>query len=232
MATRFMRRSITFIGLLLIASLVTASDFVVNGIPYKIISPTEVQVTKREEPFSGVVQIPASVMHASLSYTVSEIGEKAFFSSTGMTEVRLPHTLKKIGDNAFALCFSLRRITIPESVEHIGTGAFQSCNGPDTLHIPATVTHIGQNAFGAMKNLKWLEVAPANPNYTTVDGVLFNRSQTEIISFPAGREGHYNIPATLTHIADDLFSKAKLTSVNIPYGVVSVETERVRVFRS
>lgn len=217
-----MRKSITFIGLLLFASLVTASDFVVNGILYKVISPTEVQVTKREEPFSGVVQIPASVMHDSLSYTVSEIGEKAFFSSTGITEVRLPHTLKKIGDNAFSLCFSLKRITIPESVEHIGAEAFSSCGGSDTLYIPAAVTYIGQNAFGAMKRLKWIEVAPANLSYTTVDGVLFNRSQTEIVSFPAGREGHYDIPATLTRIADGLFNNAKLTSVSIPYGVVSI----------
>ena len=62
-----------------------------------------------------------------------------------------------------------------------------------------------------------------NPNYSTVDGVLFNKDKTVLIRFPQGKTGSYNIPDTVTRIAYKAFyGSSGLTSVNIPASVTSI----------
>lgn len=223
--TNVMKKHLLFTSLLLIALQANAGDFVVKNIRYRIISPGKAAVAKGGEQQFKVVRIPETVIHDSKTYTVSEIDEKAFAVFAWITEVYLPNSIKKIGNNAFASCFSLKRFNIPDSVEYIGELAFNHCTAPDTVRIPETVSYIGKNAFGASSNLKWIEVAHFNSNYQSVDGVLFNAAQTEILSFPAGKEGHYDIPPTISTIDDAVFYNSKLTSVKIPYGLMSIGKE-------
>lgn len=211
--------------LLLVTVQVNAYDFVVKNIYYNIISPNEVAVTRSESEYSGIVRIPEQVTYGNNSYAVTEVEQSAFAVFTKLTEVVLPNTIKKIGDNAFASCFSLKKFNIPNSVEYIGASAFNHCEALDTIRIPENVMHIGQNAFGANTQLKWIEVAHFNRNYMSEEGVLFNSDQTEIVSFPAGKEGHYDIPVTITTISEGVFYNARLTSVKIPYGVMTIDKQ-------
>src|SRR5207249_2004931 len=58
--------------------------------------------------------------------------------------------------------------------------------------------------------------------FSSVDGVLFNHSQTTLVEFPGGKVGSYMIPNSVTSIADSAFSHCGLTSVTIPDSVTSV----------
>ena len=67
-------------------------------------------------------------------------------------------------------------------------------------------------------------MANGNANYSSEDGVLFNKAQTTLIQYPAGKEATtYTIPSTVTSIGDEAFSwSTKLTSVIIPANVTTI----------
>jgi hypothetical protein len=66
-------------------------------------------------------------------------------------------------------------------------------------------------------------VAPSNPSYSSVDGVLFNKNQTTLIECPGGKSGSYTIPSGVTSIgAAALDHCTSLTSVTIPSSVTSI----------
>jgi PKD repeat protein len=69
-------------------------------------------------------------------------------------------------------------------------------------------------------------VDSGNVFYSSVNGVLFDRSQTTLIEYPGGRAGSYTIPGTVTNIASNAFEDCfMLTSVTIPDSVISIGEE-------
>ena len=71
--------------------------------------------------------IPASVTYNSVKYSVTSIGESAFYDCGSLTSVTIPNSVTSIGWGEFTGCRSLTSITIPSSVKDIGCGAFDGC---------------------------------------------------------------------------------------------------------
>jgi hypothetical protein len=65
-------------------------------------------------------------------------------------------------------------------------------------------------------------VDPANPSYSSLDGVLFNKSQTALVEYPAGKTGSYAIPGSVNNIIAHAFSYCRLTNVTIPGSVTNL----------
>ena len=121
-----------------------------------------------------------------------------------------------IGQNHF------KSFILPTSIASIGSYSFYNCKFLTSINILASVTNIGLNAFGGCNAL--INVDPANPNYSSIDGVLFDKNQTNIIHCPISKTGNYTIPSSVTSIVNFAFESCeKLSGITIPKSVASVE---------
>lgn len=138
----------------------------------------------------------------------------------------IPASVATIWPYAFRDCEGLTAVTIPSSVTKIEYGAFRGCSGLLNLFIPASVTNIGDSAFTDCSGLMGISVETANPSYSSLDGVLFNKLRTTLIQYPGVGSGGYSIPPGVTTIARDAFIGCYgLTSVVIPGGVTTIGSQ-------
>lgn len=136
-----------------------------------------------------------------------------FGSCESLTDINMPPGLLRIEDNAFSNATSLANVVLPESVEYIGSSAF-FVTGLRTIRIPSSVTSIGAIAFSLCRDLTEIEVDPANPNYTSIDGVLYSKDFRTLIQCPAGKSGIITVPESVTAISQNAFSNcANITAI-------------------
>ena len=155
---------------------------------------------------------------------VTSIGSSAFSGCAALESVVIPEGVTSIGDYAFAYCDALTSVVIPEGVTSIGSWAFGGCAALERVEIPSSVTSIEGDAFNDSMVLEKIEVSAANTAYISIDGVLYNKDQTELIKYPAGKKATtYTIPSSVMSIGDWAFLYcAALESVVIPEGVTSI----------
>ena len=151
------------------------------------------------------------------------IAESAF-SNCNFKEVNIPDSVVAINELAFAGCDYLSDVHIGNNVKDIERGAFESCYRLDFITIPESVTNIGEEVFEGCKDLRRITVSEDNKNYSSVDGVLFDKTITKLIRYPIGRNiSAYNIPNTVTIIDNKAFNECEtLRNVTIPDSVTSI----------
>jgi hypothetical protein len=155
--------------------------------------------------------------------TVTSIRDFAFGYCASLTNVTIPNSVTNIGGYAFYDCYNLTSVTIGNGVTSIRDFAFGYCISLTSVTIPDSVTSIGNGAFVDCTSLVSITVDTNNPSYSSVAGVLLNKSQTALIAYPDGLSRTYTIPNCVTTIGDYAFSGcATLTSVTIPNSVTSI----------
>lgn len=159
------------------------------------------------------------------SYPANEIPRDAFYKTnykTSLTNIQLPSSVVTIGYSAFYGCSSLTALNIPNSVTTLKYYAFSRCTGITSFSIPSSVTNI-ESALVFYYCSGDIIVHSENPNYSSDNGVLFNKDKTEIIHCPTSKTGNYDIPATVTKISDNAFENCHyLSSVSIPATVTNI----------
>ena len=160
--------------------------------------------------------------------TVTSISDYTFRDCTSLTSVIIPDSVTNIGDYAFDGCLSLKTVTIPSGVLTIERCAFNDCSNLEKIEIPDTVTSISEGVYNSIFNgcgsLVAINVDKNNVNYSSVDGVLFNKNQTTLIKYPANKaDASYIISSDVVSISDKAFYGCKnLTSIIIPENINNI----------
>jgi len=113
-------------------------------------------------------------------------------------------------------------LIIPEGVTAIGNSAFSDCTSLISVIIPSSVTSIGEMAFIGCTDLTSITVDIQNNNFSSMEGVLFNKNRTLLVAYPPGKQGNYIIPGGVTGIRVWAFAECCLTSVTIPESVTGI----------
>ncbi|MDR1473637.1 MAG: leucine-rich repeat protein [Lactobacillales bacterium] len=135
-----------------------------SNIKYKLFTPrlgkggptAEVTGVGTGEFVDGKVNIPDQITVNNVTYTVTEINEKAFVKKYNVKEVTIPKSIKTIGKSAFADCRNLVSVTFAEDSQltAIKMLAFVHCHGLKSIIIPKSVRTIEKHAFGECSHLQ------------------------------------------------------------------------------
>lgn len=87
-----------------------------------------------------------------------------------------------------------------------GAMFFQDRAGITSVVIPSSVISIGESIFSGCTSLAKITVSPDNKNYSSVDGVLFNKDMTILIRYPEGAaDSSYVVPNSVVEIYSNAF---------------------------
>ena len=128
-----------------------------------------------------------------------------------------------LGDGTLAVDLKGASIVIISGIGAIGNNVF-SGTSVTSITIPQSVTSIANSAFISTNNLTEINVDETNNNYSSIDGVLFDKTQTILRQYSQGNSRtSYTIPSSVTSINNYAFYKAiNLTSITITPSVTSI----------
>lgn len=155
--------------------------------------------------------LPAEILVSSENPVIS-VADGVVFNKDGTRLIACP-------------CNKVGAYEIPQGVLEIGTHAFENCNDLTAVTIPESVVSIEGNPFDfAQLELK---LAPENPDFSLIDGVLFDKTGTKLLVYPCGRPGDtYAVPEGTTEIGAFAFAGCRqLSNVTIPESVTAIESD-------
>ena len=220
-----------------------------GGIYYNRIDEDEVEVTYSQNgdggKYTGNIVIPSTITVKDKVYSVTAIGNNAFYGCTALASIVIPNSVTSIGSDAFNGCSALADATIPNSVTIIGNHAFYNCSvlagvtipnsvtiiGNHAFHgcsaltsvaIPSSVTSLGIAVFSICSSLESITVAEGNTVYDSRGGcnAIIETATNTLI------EGCMNtvIPVNVTSIGEAAFEGVSaLASIAIPSSVTNIE---------
>ena len=170
-----------------------------------------------DETFELSPGINATYVTAEKKLTISGEGEiddyslSPFVMKTYNSEIEsvvIEDGITKLGNNLFAGLINIVNVQLPETLESIGSRVFQGCPRIKTLSIPASVTSIDPTGLRTASEslptqLESIIVDENNKSYCSVDGVLYDKNMTTLISVPSSwAGGKLVIPDTVTTFTD------------------------------
>ena len=209
-------------ALLLISMMLSgqALAFDVGGFSYTVIGATndvQVEGCAAGPCSSSDVVIPATAVDGTTTYSVTIIGDYAFYDND-LASVTIPDSVTTVGYAAFE-SNALTSVIIPDSVTSIGGVAFAR-NALTSVIIPDSVTSIGGVAFARNAltsvtipdSVKTIGYAAFYDNDLT--SVIIPDSVTSIggVAFAANALISLTIPDSVTSIGDKAFGRNALTS--------------------
>lgn len=183
-----------------------------------------------------------SIKELMIGEDISSIGNYAFSGCNSLNYVIIPKSVATLGDYAFAGCSELSSITFQTEeriivngegeeyeeykvivgIKSIGSYAFSGCPSLTSITIPQSVINILADTF-ENNSLSAIQVDTNNPNFTSEDGILLNKTKTSLIRFPSKKGNLGNILNSVTSIGEYAFSGCShFTSIIIPNTITRI----------
>ena len=129
-----------------------------------------------------------------------------------------PSQLKRIDSYAFSYT-KVESLTLPRSVEQLERAALVDMWMLNSIHFGPKVEAGSLNPYtGWLKCVSHVEVDADNPNYETVDGVLYTKDHKHLILYPIRLDmgGSYAVLDGTEQIDDYALAYTNLTSITLP----------------
>lgn len=140
-----------------------------------------------------------------LGFTLTEIGQGAFWGAQNLETLALPNTVKTIDHRAFAECKKLKKVTLPEGLTSIASEVFLGDIAIEEITIPSGVTMINQGTFQGCEALKKAEL----PEKLTMIAANAFKGCKVLASIV--------VPTNVTTIGDQAFAQCSgLQEITIP----------------
>ena len=150
----------------------------------------------------GTVSIPGSVKN------IGGWSGQTFSGCKGLTNVVFRGEFDGLafGDNTFWFCTSLKTVALPEGTRSLDRSVFMGCWALTDVSIPSTLTDgVNYMTFANCVALTNIVVSQNNGSYSSLRGVLFDKSGENIVYAPHGIR-NLIIPATVTSFDACAFS--------------------------
>ena len=139
-------------------------------------------ITIGNKAFKDCEKLSTLVMNDNAN--IISIGDSAF-ENCDMSSLRIASTITSVGNNAFANCEKMKAVAFAENCADIefGTAVFTCCNIVE-INLPSTIRNFNGAVFQGCDTIADIKVDPANPYLESVNGVLYNKGQTELLFVP------------------------------------------------
>ncbi len=166
----------------------------------------------------GRIEVPKKLG----GFEVGALGALAFHACRGLTEVVLPETVVSIGNRAFIYCDSLRSLALPPKVKSIGQWALNGCSSLTTVDLANCESIFDEGGlFAFCPSLERISVAPDNPSYRSVDGVLYSADGRRLLAQPATMTSAKIAPG-VEEIGAYAFCDSAVRRIEVPKSVVRI----------
>lgn len=138
-------------------------------------------------------------------------------------DVIVPEGVTAIRGSAFRGCTGIKTIAIPDGVLSIDLSVFCKCNQLREVILPAKLESI--DVSDAPENLERFSCRSKMNHFTIIDGLLLDKSGTQLIYYPRGRKDEeYHIPFGVKKImAMSFVGSQYLKRINLPESVVTIQ---------
>lgn len=175
-------------------------------------------------------QVSTGIATATSAFTYVNHGDSIEITGfdNSVSDVVIPSEIEGLPVTAISVgAFYLSTITsieVPDSVTSIGEMAFLGCTSLKSVKLSTGVAKIDKNAFGSCSALQEIQVAKDNPNFSSLNGVLYSKKQDTLVIYPAAKtDAAYIIPSGVTSVAMYAFSENPyLETLTIPNSLIKV----------
>lgn len=156
---------------------------------------------------------------------VMVIEESTFHNCEKLRTINVPSQLEVIGPNAFNGCTLLESFDLPEDMRSIDYFAFAGCSQLKYAYIGNSMRKIGYNPWFHCGSMEKIIVSPYNEYFRSVDGALYNRYVTALISWPCAK-GELKLPASVKTLRPwSVSDPSNPESYTIPEGIETIELD-------
>lgn len=190
---------------------------------YQITGSNSVSIVSVSQA-SGDLEIPSTVTHNGVTYTVKRIVYNAFYLCDNITSITIPNTVTKLDEGAFERCPDLASIIIGNSVDSIKQYTFYRCTALTSIVIGSSVSYIDKTAFGYCNTLANISVASENTTFDSRDNcnaIIETATNMLVYGFK-----NSTIPNSVTKIKSKAFEgRVGPTTVNCGSSLQSIGSE-------